>query len=347
MKYALIGCSRISDKHLAAARDNGLEICAVADLYQSKTDEVIERNRLDENSIGKYTDHRLMLETEQPKLVSIATGSGSHASIALDCIERGVNVIIEKPMAMSIADANKIIERSKARNVKVAVCHQNRFNPAVQKTHRAMVEGHFGKLSHGSIHVRWNRNRDYYEQASWRGTWKQDGGCLMNQCIHSIDILRWIIGGDIISVCGKIGRRFHSYLEAEDVGLAIVTFSNGTLATIEGTTNVFPRNLEETLYIFGENGTVKLGGKSMNSIEVWNFADEFDPTIEVAATGHSALFKDMIEAMRDDREPYVNAQAGKDALELVLAIYKSSAEGRPVQLPLEDCSTTDFVGLFD
>ena len=159
----------------------------------------------------------------------------SHAEIALYCIDHGVNVIIEKPMAMSIADANEIIRRSEEKGVKVSACHQNRFNVAVQQMRKALEAGRFGKLSHGSIHVRWNRNRDYYDQAKWRGTWAQDGGALMNQCIHGIDLLRWMMGEEIDEVYGVTRQQFHHYLEAEDIGMAVVKFQNGAVATIEGT----------------------------------------------------------------------------------------------------------------
>lgn len=349
MRYALIGCSRISANHIKAAKDNGLEIVAVADLFQEKMTEILEKHNLKGDEVKQYKDYKIMLQEIKPDIVSIATGSGAHAKIAIDCINQGVHTIIEKPIAMSIADADEIISAAKNKNVKVTVCHQNRFNPAVQKMRHALENGKFGKLSHGSVHVRWNRNKDYYDQATWRGTWKQDGGCLMNQCIHSIDILRWMMGGEIDSVFGKTCQQFHNYLETEDVGMAVITFKNGAIATVEGTTNVYPRNLEETLYLFGETGTVKLGGKSMNTIEVWNFADENEVAQidENLSYGHYNIFHDMIEAINQNREPYITAQDGKDALELVLAIYKSSAQGSPIKLPLKNSSTMDFVGLFD
>ena len=295
--------------------------------------------------------------TQEIQLISIATESGSHAEIALYCIDQGINLIIEKPMAMSIADADEIIRRAEANHVKVSACHQNRFNIAVQKLRKAVEAGRFGKLSHGSIHVRWNRNKDYYTQAPWRGTWAQDGGALMNQCIHGIDLLRWMMGSEVVSVYGQTKQQFHHYLEAEDVGMAVVNFANGAVATIEGTTNVYPQNLEETLYVFGQWGTVKLGGKSTNNIDVWDFADETDEDrsnkgLEEAASnvygnGHTSLFADVVEAIEKDRQPYVDAKAGRDALEMVLAIYKSAAEGQAVKLPLKECSTLDFVGRFD
>ena len=296
-------------------------------------------------------------EHPEIQLISIATESGSHAEIALYCIDQGINLIIEKPMAMSIADADEIIRRAEANHVKVSACHQNRFNIAVQKLRKAVEAGRFGKLSHGSIHVRWNRNKDYYTQAPWRGTWAQDGGALMNQCIHGIDLLRWMMGSEVVSVYGQTKQQFHHYLEAEDVGMAVVNFANGAVATIEGTTNVYPQNLEETLYVFGQWGTVKLGGKSTNNIDVWDFADETDEDrsnkgLEEAASnvygnGHTSLFADVVEAIENDRQPYVDAKAGRDALEMVLAIYKSAAEGQAVKLPLKECSTLDFAGRFD
>lgn len=358
MKYALIGCGRIAVNHLIAADNNKLDVVAVCDVLPEKMEQILEKRGWDNREdIKRYTDYREMLSKEKPELISIATESGIHAEIALFCIENGVNVIIEKPMAMNIADAEKIIALAREKGVKVAACHQNRFNIAVQKMRKALEAGRFGKLSHGSIHVRWNRDKGYYDQAKWRGTWAQDGGALMNQCIHGIDLLRWMMGDEVVEVYGQTRQQFHDYLEAEDLGMAVLTFANGAVATIEGTTNVYPENLEETLYIFGEKGTAKLGGKSTNTIDVWDFSDRQEgdaesrgfrePTSNVYGNGHTQLFRDMMEAIRDDREPYVNAVAGRNALEVVLAIYKSAAEGKPVKLPLTDCASTDFVGRFD
>lgn len=358
MRYALIGCGRISTNHIKAAVNNKLEIVAVCDIIPEHMEEVLQKHNLqDEQKIQRFTDYKQMIDAVNPELISIATESGSHAEIALYCIDKGINVIIEKPMAMSIQDANRIIKLSEERDVKVCACHQNRFNVAVQQLRTAIETGRFGKLSHGSIHVRWNRNQDYYTQAPWRGTWAQDGGALMNQCIHGIDLLRWIFGGEIEEVYGQTRQQFHHYLDAEDIGMAVVKFKNGAIATIEGTTNVYPKNLEETLYVFGENGTVKIGGTSTNNIDVWDFADETEndnknkglkeATSNVYGNGHTSLFADVIDAIENNRKPYVDAYAGRDALELVLAIYKSQKEGRAVTLPLEDFSTMDMVGQFE
>lgn len=357
MKYALIGCGRISTNHIKAAVNNHLEIAAVCDLLPEHMENLLEKHGLQgDSSIRRYTDYRTMIREINPELVSIATESGLHVEIALYCIDHGIHVIIEKPMAMSISDANEIIRRSEEKHVKVSACHQNRFNIAVQEMRHALESGRFGKLSHGSIHVRWNRDKGYYEQAPWRGTWAQDGGALMNQCIHGIDLLRWTFGGEIEEVYGQTRQQFHDYLEAEDVGMAVVKFKNGAIATIEGTTNVYPKNLEETLYIFGEKGTVKIGGTSTNNIDVWDFEDESEEdtknkglqeaTSNVYGNGHTSLFADVMNAIQNDRKPYVDAYAGRDALELVLAIYKSQKEGHAVKLPLEDFASTDMKGTF-
>ena len=358
MKYALIGCGRIATNHIKAAVNNKLEIAAVCDIVPEKMEELLAKHGLEkDSSIARFTEYKEMLTAVKPDFVSIATESGKHAEIALYCIDNGIHVIIEKPMAMSMADADEIVRRSREKNVKVAACHQNRFNVAVQKMRQAVEEGRFGKLSHGSIHVRWNRNHGYYDQAKWRGTWAQDGGALMNQCIHGIDLFRWMLGGEVDTVYAKTCQQFHDYLECEDLGMAVVTFKNGAIGTIEGTTNVYPQNLEETLYLFGETGTVKLGGKSTNNIDVWDFADETEAdkankgleeaTSNVYGNGHTSLFADMMDAIESDRTPYVDAVAGRNAVEMILAIYQSAATGQPVKLPLTDVASTDFAGRFD
>ncbi len=356
MKYALIGCGRISKNHIAACKKNNLEICGLCDIDLSKIESLIQAADLS-GQIHRYSDYKELIREEKPDLISIATESGAHAEIAAYCIKHKIHVIVEKPIALNMKDADMLIELSERYHVKVCACHQNRFNPAVQAVRKALEEGRFGKLSHGSVHVRWNRNCEYYSQAKWRGTWKNDGGALMNQCIHGIDLLRWMFGNEIEQVFGQIRQRCHPYLETEDTGMAVIQFRNGAIATVEGTTNVYPANLEETLYIFGEEGTAKLGGTSTNNIDLWKFKNEHDEdlylknireaTVNVYGNGHTALFADMIQAVEQDRKPYVDAEAGRNALELVLAIYKSQKDGKPVRLPLTDFTSEDMKGIFD
>lgn len=356
MKYALIGCGRISVNHIAAAQANGLEIVAVSDILPEKMDEKKLKFTLGDTTVA-YTDYMIMLKKEKPELVAICTESGKHAAIALDCIDAGCHVIIEKPIALSLFDADEIIRRARKKGLKVCTSHQNRFNKSIQKIREAVEEGRFGRMFYGTAHIRWCRDESYYKQATWRGTWEQDGGALMNQCIHNIDLLRWMMGDEVEEVVGMTDRLNHPYIDCEDLGIALVRFKNGSYGIIEGTTDVYPKNLEETLYLFGERGTVKAGGASVNKIEAWQFADGKDKEEAIIdefhenppniyGFGHTPLYADMIEAIENNREPYVNGEAGRRALEVVLAIYKSAAERKPLRLPLEDVSTMDFAGSF-
>ena len=358
MKYALIGCGRISPNHIVAAQNNNLDIVAICDIEEKNMHDKVLKFKLTDD-VHCYTDYLEMLEKEKPDLVAIATESGKHAEIAIDCLKKGhANIIIEKPIALSLKDADEIIKTAREENLKVCACHQNRFNKSIQKIREAVEMERFGKLLHGTAHIRWARDYEYYSRAKWRGTWAQDGGALMNQCIHNIDLLRWMMGDEIDCVVGMTDRLKHDYIEAEDLGIALIKFKNGSYGIVEGTTNIYPKNLEETLYIFGEKGTVKAGGASVNVIEEWRFSDMLDDPEEVKARfhenppnvygfGHTPLYADVIDAIQNDRNPYVDGEAGKRALELVLAIYKSAATGEMVKFPLENCSTLEFEGRFE
>lgn len=357
MKYALIGCGRISPNHIAAAQNNSLEIVALCDRLMDNVVDKIKKFEISKQT-SVYTDYQKMLAEQKPDLVAIAVESGKHAQIALDCMEHGCNLIIEKPIALSMEDADRIIEKAEKLNLKVCACHQNRFNKSIQKIREAVEKNRFGKLFYGTAHIRWHRDREYYDRAKWRGTWEQDGGALMNQCIHNIDLLRWMMGDEIEEVVGMTDRLHHDYIEAEDLGAALIKFKNGAYGIVEGTTNVYPKNLEETLYLFGEKGTVKAGGQSVNVIEEWRFSDMLDDPEKVKQQfhenppnvygyGHTPLYADVIDAIMNDREPYVDARAGKRALELVLAIYQSAHKGSVVKLPLAGGeATVDFTGRF-
>lgn len=358
MKYALIGCGRISPNHIVAAQKNNLEIVAICDLSERNMKDKMLKFRLPD-SVNCYTDYKEMLTREKPELVAIATESGKHAQIAVDCMTIGhANLIIEKPIALSLVDADRIIETAHKENVVVCACHQNRFNKSIQKIREAVEMERFGRMFHGTAHVRWTRDYEYYSRAKWRGTWEQDGGALMNQCIHNIDLLRWMMGDEIDCVVGMTDKLKHNYIEAEDLGIALIKFKNGAYGIVEGTTNVYPSNLEETLYLFGEKGTVKAGGSSVNVIEEWRFADVLDDAEQVKQQfhenppnvygyGHTPLYEDVVNAIKNGTQPYVNAEAGRRALELVLAIYQSAATGEVVKFPLKDCDTMRFQGRFD
>lgn len=367
-KFAIIGCGRISKKHAEAIANNykDAELVAVCDIIYEKMDETIDKyfeilrknisnENISENfkeSVSKYLDYNLMLEKEDIDIITIATESGYHARHTIDCLNKGKHVIVEKPMALSTKDAQDMILVARKNNLKLCVCFQNRFNPPIQKLRKAKEEGRFGKLINGTARILWNRNDDYYKQAPWRGTWELDGGTLMNQCIHNIDLLQWMIGGEVESVYAKTGT-FLRNIEAEDFGSIIIKFKNEAIGIVEGSVCVYPENLEETLSIFGEKGTVVIGGLAVNEIENWKFIDNKENEKEllkeegenidsVYGFGHTPLFKDMIDAVKYDKEPLINGEEGKKAMEIILAAYKSQFEGKNILFPIIDVSTSDF-----
>jgi len=361
-KLSLIGCGRISFKHIEAAVKNAdrLVLVAVCDPILERAEEKKAEylKAFPEARVAVYVDYRKMLETEKPDICAIATETGYHPRIAIDCLEAGAHVICEKPMALSTKDADAMIAASRRTGKKLAVCFQNRFNSPVQKARKALEAGRFGRLLHGSIQVRWNRNESYYKQASWRGTWDLDGGTLMNQCTHGIDLLQWMMGEDAVRV-QAVTRRFLRPIEAEDFGAALVEFANGAVGIIEGSADIYPTNLNETLSLFGERGSVVIGGLAVNKLETWRFADaeqvgdteqavlnpqEKDPPT-VYGYGHSALYADFLDAIEQGREPLVSGEKGKKALEIILAIYKSQKTGQPVELPV-NFSTLEMKGEF-
>ncbi|MDX9827935.1 MAG: Gfo/Idh/MocA family oxidoreductase, partial [Spirochaetia bacterium] len=353
-------CGRISHKHIEAFARNAARMQLVAvcdpllDRAQTKSREYLEA-MVGVRAIASvsnaaapkvYADYRRMLEELKPDIVTIATESGYHPRIAIDCLSAGAHVICEKPIALSTIEADAMIEAAKENGRKLALCFQNRFNAPVQKARKALEAGRFGELLHGMIQVRWNRNDNYYAQAPWRGTWALDGGTLMNQCTHGIDLLQWMMGENAVRV-QAVTRRFVRPIEAEDYGAAIVEFASGAVGVIEGTACVHPTNLNETLSLFGTKGTVVIGGLATNKLETWRFADaeEYGDTEDKALDlsvkdppsvygyGHGDLFADVLDSIETGSELLVSGERGRKALEIILAIYKAQKTGLPVDLP--------------
>ncbi|MBZ2174081.1 Gfo/Idh/MocA family oxidoreductase [Schnuerera sp. xch1] len=342
LKFAIIGCGRISHKHIEALADNveKSRLVAVCDIVPEKMDKVVEEyhelidkqaNNMNEDvkEVKKYTEYNEMLKKEDIDVVAIATESGYHAKHTIDCLNCGKHVLVEKPMALSIEDVDEMIKIAKEKGLKLGVCHQNRFNPPIQKLRRAIDEGRFGKIVNGTARILWNRNDDYYKQASWRGTKALDGGTLMNQCIHNIDLLQWMMGSEVERIHAERDT-FLRNIEMEDFGAILIRFKNGSIGIVEGSACVYPKNLEETLSIFGEKGTVVIGGLAVNEIETWKFADEKEYDKEdvssqvdsVYGKGHKPLYKDFIDAINNDRDPYISGEEGKKPVEIILRAYE-------------------------
>jgi predicted dehydrogenase len=340
-KIGLIGCGRIAPNHARSIVElENTELRAVCDIIPGKADKFRREYGGDSS-----TDYRMMLSRPDIDIISIATPSGTHAGIGIAAAEAGKHVIVEKPMALSLHDADRLIEACQRNKVYLGVCHQNRYNLVVQKLRRALEEGRFGRLNHGVASIRWYRDQAYFEQDSWHGTWAQDGGVLMNQSIHNIDLLLWMMGQPE-SVYAKITTR-RRRIEVEDLGLGVIGFTNGSFGMIEASSSVYPKNLEETLNIFGATGTVILGGASINKIEVWRFAGAKDDETEIIKStgesppniygfGHRTLYERYIGAIETGTPFDIPGEEGRKALELVLAMYHSSLGNQPVTLPLQE-----------
>ncbi len=337
--FGVIGCGRIASKHTESIMAiPEAELIAVCDIVSERAEEFARKY-----NAQPYLDYNELLSREDIDVVTIATPSGNHAEIGIAAAKAGKHVMVEKPMSMTLVEADLLIKTCKECGVKLGVIHQNRFNKSIKLLRTALEKGRFGKLTHGQASVRWNRNQEYYTQAPWRGTKLQDGGVLMNQSIHNIDLLQWMMG-PVESVYGYTTTALRK-IEMEDVAGAVIKFKNGAIGLIEAATTIYPKNIEETINIFGETGSVIIGGIAVNRVEVWEFpqneeekeqifaAQENDPPT-VYGFGHKEIIEDMIQAIKDERLPAVPGEEGRKALEIILAIYRCQETGQPVKLPL-------------
>ncbi len=356
-RIVLVGCGRIARNHVQAILNND----AVAQLY-AVCDIVGERMTLLAGQYAKggaasaakqVDDYRELVADSQVDAAVIATESGNHAEIALAFLEAGKHVLVEKPMALSTADADAMIAMAKKKNVTLCVSHQNRFNPTVRRLREALEQGRFGRLIAGNARILWNRNEDYYTQAPWRGTYEQDGGCLMNQCIHNIDLLQWMLGGEPQKVQAMLGNFQHPYIEAEDYGAIQIRFADNVIGNVEGTVNVYPKNLEETLTVLGEKGTVVIGGVALNKVQVWQFADGLDTLEEVQAecnneidsvygNGHTPLYADWLQAIKTGGRPLVDGEAGKIAMSIILHAYEAQESNSCVTFGYKELASLNY-----
>ena len=335
LKFAILGCGRISYKHVEALIQNNdqAELVAVCDLIEdnAKARKLQYENQLQGSDVLVFSRYEEMFDRCDIDVVAIATESGYHAEHAIAAMQNGSHVLIEKPMALSVEDAHKINQVAKEKGLKVCISHQNRFNPPIQKLRRAIEEGRFGRIINATARILWTRDDNYYKQAPWRGTKALDGGTLMNQCIHNIDLLQWMMNSDVERVHAERGT-FLRNIEMEDFGALLLRFKSGSIGIVEGSACVYPKNLEETLSIFGEKGTVVIGGLAVNEIKVWQFEDvkeydqdEFETEVDsVYGKGHTSLYRDFIEAIHQNREPLVNGEEGIKAMKIILNAYDVS-----------------------
>ncbi len=338
-RVALVGCGRISKNHFdAIAKVDGVSVSAVCDTVESRAKAAGE-------SLGVpwFTSYEKMLKEAPCEIVTIATPSGLHPAHGILAANEGKHVVCEKPMAITLASADELVHACDAANVQLFVVKQNRLNPPVQLLKRAIDKGRFGKIYIANTTVRWTRPQEYYDQAPWRGTWEFDGGAIMNQASHYVDLMQWVMG-PVESVMAKTATLARK-IEAEDTGLAILRFRSGALGVIEVTMLTYPKNLEGSITILGEKGTAKIGGTAVNKVEHWEFAEpEADDALVAAAdtnptsvygSGHEGYYKNVLSVLRGDAKPDTDGRGGRKSLELILGIYESARTGKEVPLPLK------------
>ena len=337
LRFALMGCGRIAKRHsdlLGTKQIDGAELACVCDIVPEKARAIGERF-----NIPWYTDVVTMMEEQSPDVVSILTESGRHAEHVVQLAPFGKHLLVEKPMALTLADADSMIAACNAAGIKLFVVKQNRFNVPVVKLREALEDGRFGRLVMGTVRVRWSRNQAYYDQDSWRGTWKLDGGVLTNQASHHVDLLEWMMG-PVRSVFAKTTTALVN-IEAEDTAVVVLEFASGALGIIEATTAVRPKDLEGSISLLGERGSVEIGGFAVNKLKVWNFVEPVagDETVmethsvnppNVYGFGHQAYYDHLVDVISNDRPMLVDGQAGRRSLELINAIYESVETGRQV-----------------
>ncbi len=340
LDFALLGCGRIAKKHaeiLGGGHIDGARLTAVCDIEPERAREFGEKY-----GVPYFTDLDAMMgSSANIDVVNILTPSGDHARNAIDVVAHGKHVVVEKPMALRIRDADLMIEACDRAGVRLFVVKQNRYNAAVQELRKALDAGRFGKIVMGTVRVRWCRRQEYYDQDPWRGTWAEDGGVFSNQASHHVDLLEWMLGQPE-TVFART-RTALVEIEAEDTGVALMQFRGGALGLVEATTATRPKDLEGSLSLLGEKGTVVIGGFAVNRLETWEFeerlpgdesimerANQDPPT--VYGFGHIPYLEHVVDCIRNDRPALVDGLEGRRSLELISAIYESVETGREVTI---------------
>ena len=339
LRFALLGCGRIAKRHsdlLGGNEINFAELVAVCDKDISKAQKISERF-----NVPYFTNLDDMLSSVDIDVVSVLTESGNHSKHVIDVAKYKKHVVVEKPMALTLEDADRMIKACDEAGIKLFVVKQNRFNVPVVKLREAVESGRFGTMVLGTVRVRWCRPQSYYDQDAWRGTWALDGGVLTNQASHHIDLLEWMMG-EVESVHAMSATAL-AKIEAEDTAVVNVRFKSGALGIIEATTAARPHDLEGSLSILGEMGTVEIAGFAVNKMKTWSFSNEVLEDHHVMETysvnppnvygfGHHAYYEHVVDCIINDKKHLVDGLEGRKSLELINAIYESIETKREVYL---------------
>lgn len=340
IRIAVVGCGRIAKNHFAAIKthQDNLELVGVCELNQTLLDEVSA-----EYGVPGFKHLDDMLKSLKIDLLSICTPSGVHPSQTTLAAKYGVHVMTEKPMATRWNDGVKMVQACDEAGVRLFVIKQNRRNATLQLLKRAVEEKRFGRIYMVNLNVFWTRPQEYYDSAKWRGTWELDGGAFMNQASHYVDLLEWLIGpvADIQAMTGTLARD----IEVEDSGVMNIRWRNGAMGSMNVTMLTYPKNLEGSITIIGEKGTVKVGGVAVNDIQHWEFEEEKEydkdvknasyETTSVYGFGHPLYFNNVIEVLRGDALPETDGREGLKSLEVLIATYLSARDNKTISLPLE------------
>lgn len=340
IRFAVVGCGRISGKHLEALEVHAdrAELVAVCDENPAALEAAVART-----GAAGYASLDALLAGSDADAVVLATPSGMHAAQGIRCARAGRRVITEKPMATRWQDAKALVQACDDEGMDLFVVKQNRCNPTLRLLKRAVEKGRFGRIYMVSVNVFWNRPQAYYDSARWRGTWEWDGGAFMNQASHYVDLLEWLVGpvANVHAMTATLARN----IEVEDTGVVNIHWRSGALGSMAVTMLTYPRNLEGSITIIGEKGTARVGGVAVNEIEQWEFAepDEDDAavagasygTASVYGVGHPLYYDNVIGALRGEQEAQTDGREGLKSLELLVGIYLSARNGRPVALPLD------------
>lgn len=341
LNFALIGCGKISKRHsdlLGLNQIKGARLVSVCDVVEDNAKKIA-----DQFSIPYFTNMHEMMSSSEVNIdvVVVLTASGNHARDVNELSQYRKHIIVEKPMSLTLSDADEMIRACDKANIRLFVIKQNRFNVPIMKLREAIDNGRFGKLVLGTVRVRWSRSQDYYDQNPWRGTWAMDGGVLTNQASHHIDLLEWMFG-DIESVFAMSSTALVD-IEAEDTAVVNIRFKNGALGIIEATTAVRPIDLEGSLSVFGEGGSVIVGGFSANEMDTWNFVNEIPDDKNIMEKfsknppnkygyGHQAYYDHVVDCINNNKQHLIDGLEGRKSLELINAIYESIETGKKVNL---------------